>query len=266
MDSPGALYEPDGELFQPTVLTRGPWSPKAQHGSPVGALLATCAERVPSDNPMLLARITVELLRPVPLTPLSVTTEIERPGRKIQILGLRLRAGETEVARARALRIRTKEIGLPAGLSTDDPPPPPSSGKPSLPAWDLEPEKLAFHSHAVEHRFVAGAFDRPGPGVDWVTLAVPVVAGEDVVPIARVMAAADFGNGVSWELDRRDGYSFINPDLTVYVDRLPVGESVAIQSRSRYQPVGIGFAESLIWDEGGPIGRSIQSLLLDRVE
>ncbi len=264
MSSPVALYEPDGQLFQPTVLTRGPWSPKAQHGSPVGALLATCAERVPTDDPMLLTRITIELLRPVPLTPLAVSTEIERPGRKIQILGLQLRAGETEVARARALRIRTKDLGLPAGLSSDEPPPAAATGKPSLPSWDLEPEKLAFHSHGVEHRFVGGAFDQAGPGIDWVKLAVPVVAGEEIVPMARVMAAADFGNGVSWELDRRDGYSFINPDLTVYVNRLAVGESVAIQARSRYQPNGVGFAESLIWDEEGPIGRSIQSLLLDR--
>ena len=81
---------------------------------------------------------------------------------------------------------------------------------------------------------------------------------------ARAMAAADFGNGVSWELDRRDGYSFINPDLTVYLNRMPTSDSVCIQSRSRYQSNGVGFAESLVWDQQGPIGRSIQSLLVDQ--
>ena len=264
MESPRALYERDGDRFVPTALTRGPWSPDAQHGSAPGALLATCASRMPGGEGMIAARLTVELLRPVPLAPLVVESTVERPGRKIQLLGLSLRADETEVARARVLRIRTTQVDLPDALSTDDPPPPPQGGKQSLPSWDLDPDSLSFHSHAVEHRFVGGAFNRPGPGVDWVRLLYPVIGGEEVLPVARAMAAADFGNGVSWELNRSDGYSFINPDLTVYLDREPRGESVCIQSRSRYQSIGVGFAESLIWDVDGAIGRSIQSLLIDR--
>ena len=263
MDSASALYQPDGDLFVPSELTRGPWDPGAQHGGPTAALLATCAEKAAAGDGMIAARVTIELLRPVPLSPLAVEISVERPGRKVQLLGLSLLAGATEVARARVLRIRTKRVELPVGLSSDDPPAPPARGKRSLPAWDLAPEKVAFHSHAVEHRFVEGAFDQPGVGVDWIKLRYPVIAGEQILPIARVMAAADFGNGVSWEINRRDGYSFINPDLTVYLNRMPTSESVCIQSRSRYQPIGIGFAESLLWDESGPIGRSVQSLLID---
>jgi hypothetical protein len=29
-----ALFEPDQDVFVPTELTRGPWSPLAQHGGP----------------------------------------------------------------------------------------------------------------------------------------------------------------------------------------------------------------------------------------
>jgi len=264
MPGPRALYEREGDRFVPSDLTRGPWHPGVQHGSAPAALLATCAERIEGGAGMSIARMTIELLRPVPLSPLAVDTAVERAGRKVQLLGLSLWAGEIEVARARVLRIRTKQIELPGGLSTDAPPQAAEHGSHSLPAWHVDPQNLFFHSHAVEHRFVGGAFDRPGPGVDWVKLLYPVIGGEAVPPIARAMAAADFGNGVSWELDRRDGYSFINPDLTVYLNRMPSGDSVCIQSRSRYQPIGIGFAESMLWDAGGPIGRSVQSLLVDR--
>ncbi len=260
-----ALFTRDGELFVPSVLTRGPWHPDAQHGSAPAALLATCAEAASGSEGMMTARLTIELLRPVPLSPLAVEVAVERPGRKVQLLGLSLRAGETEVARARVLRIRTKQIDLPSGLTGDEAPRPADHGSASLPSWDLDPDKAAFHSHAVEHRFVVGAFDQWGPSSDWIKLRYPVIDDEETLPIARAVVAADFGNGVSSELDRRDGYSFINPDLTVYLNRLPTSDSVCIQSRSRYQSTGVAFAESLLWDTAGPIGRSVQSLLLDRI-
>jgi hypothetical protein len=124
--------------------------------------------------------------------------------------------------------------------------------------------ELAFHSDGVEHRFVAGSFERPGPATDWIRLRVPVVAGEDILPVSRVAAAADFGNGVSWVLPREAGYVFINPDLTVYLHRRPAGEWICLEAVTYAQPDGVGMAESRLWDERGPIGRSIQSLLLDR--
>jgi hypothetical protein len=263
MSSVAALYERDGDLFHPSELTRGPWSPDAQHGGAPGALLATLAHDFEGGEGMSVTRLTIELLRPVPLSPLRVVTSLERPGYKVQLVGLSMRAGDTEVARARVLRIRNKPVELPANLTADNPPPGPGEGSHSLPRWHQKTGELGFHSHAVEHRFVEGAFDRPGPSVDWIRLRVPVLGGGDTPPAARAVAAADFGNGVSWELDRADGYSFINPDLTVYLLRPPAGEWVCLQARSRFDRSGIGLAESLLWDERGVVGRSVQSLLIE---
>ena len=83
----------DDGMFQPGALTRGPWSPDAQHGGAPAALLARAVEAVAADQPMQVARMTVELVRPVPLTPLRVTTSIERPGRKIQLVAASIHAG-----------------------------------------------------------------------------------------------------------------------------------------------------------------------------
>lgn len=259
-----ALYERDGDFYLPTPLTRGPWSPDAQHGGPPGALLATVADEFEGGEALTVARLTIELLRPVPLAPLRVDSSWERRGRKVQIIGLSLLDGDREVARARVLRIRTTDLPLPEPPTRDDPPRPPEQGQHNLPPWHQHSEQTAFHKHGVEHRFVDGGFDRPGPSSDWIRLRVPVIAGSATSPIARAVAAADFGNGVSWELDRGDGYSFINPDLTVYLLRPPIGEWVCLQARSRFEDNGIGLAESLLWDERGPLGRSVQSLLIDR--
>lgn len=113
-------------------------------------------------------------------------------------------------------------------------------------------------------RFVRGTFAEPGPATAWIRLKVPLVARETTSGLSRVAAAADFGNGISWVLSRRDGYRFINPDLTLYLHRHPLGEWIALKATTSPDPLGVGLAESRLYDERGPIGRSIQSLLVER--
>jgi len=153
---PDALFVPDGDRFVPTELCRGPWRPDAQHGGPPAALLARSVERAAGDDGMQTVRLTVELLRPVPLAPLAVVARIARPGRKVQLVEASLRTDDAEVARAVALRIRRHELPVPADADRRPlPPPGPDAGSASAPPWVL-PDVPAFHSHAVEHRFVAG--------------------------------------------------------------------------------------------------------------
>lgn len=213
---------------------------------------------------MFVARLTVELLRPVPISPLGTRVRFTRPGRKVQLVEASLLSGDIEVARCTGLRIRQAEIALPANLPSHVQPPPPSNGIASMPPWAASVGYRAFHSAGVEHRFVAGSFEHPGAATDWIRLRVPLVDGEDTSPLSRVAAAADFGNGVSWVINRSDGFSFINPDLTVYLHRYPAGEWVCLDAVTYVEPHGVGLAESLLLDEQGPIGRAAQALLIER--
>ncbi len=74
-------------------------------------------------------------------------------------------------------------------------------------------------------------------------------------------AAADFGNGVS-RVTSFEALTFINPDLTIYLERAPEGEWICIDAESRLHSHGIGLAESALYDEQGRLGRSVQSLLV----
>jgi hypothetical protein len=259
-----AIFRRTDDRFVPGELARGPWSPDAQHGGAPAALLARCVEQMEGGAAMHVARLTIELLRPVPLAPLQVRTRVTRPGRKVQLLEAALWHGETEVARCTALRLRRAEVAMPANVERLAPPPGPDSGSASLAPWSGVASARAFHSDAVEHRFVAGGFAAPGPAVDWIRLRVPLVAGEAVSPLCRVAAAADFGNGISWVLNRVDGYRFINPDLTIYLHRYPLGEWVCLEAVTRPEATGVGMAESRVFDEQGPIGRAVQSLLIEK--
>ena len=116
-----------------------------------------------------------------------------------------------------------------------------------------------FSPDAMEIRFVAGTFMARGPATAWFRLRVPVVAGEPVTALQRLAAAGDFGNGISAPVSW-DDYVFINPDLTLSVERVPEGEWIALESTTRIAAGGIGVSESVLYDERGRIGRAVQSL------
>jgi hypothetical protein len=260
-----ALYEPDGDRYLPTPLTTGPWEAGAQHGGAPSALLTRSIEQVDAPGPMQIARLTFELLRPVPLTPLIVDTTVLRPGRKVQLVQASLRTDDsTEVMRATSLRIRTADLPVPDSTQPDDPPP----GRPEdgqvLQFPETRHDGPSFHAVACDIRFVSGGFDRPGPGTAWVRLTVPVVAGETTTPMMRLAAASDFGNGLSWSLPRGQ-WLFINPGRAGRAHRPPEGEWVCLRSVTHPSSAGIGFAESGLYDQQGRIGRAVQSLLLDQL-
>ena len=83
--------------------------------------------------------------------------------------------------------------------------------------------------------------------------------GEQPSPLQRLVSAADFPNGISSELDW-DQYVFINPDLTVYVEREPRGEWIGLDGHTRIGEHGVGVAEAVLYDAEGRVGRSLQSL------
>jgi hypothetical protein len=271
----------DDGSWLPTDFARGPWDLRALHGGPVAALVARAVEQVdaPGDEaPMHPARLTIELVRPVPVEPLTVATEVVRPGRRVQLVAMTVAVAATgvEVTRALALRIRENPGLHPAPISPElaggrvaeeDELPPGAAGGEEPQAFFLPTSEAAsgdvtaFHSHAVEHRFVEGHFHEPGPATDWIRLRVPVVAGEEPSPWQRTAAAADFGNGLSGVLDPAV-FTYINPDLTITLTRLPAGEWVCLRSATRLGVDGVAVAESVLFDEQGRIGRAAQTLLV----
>ncbi|MFC9278334.1 thioesterase family protein [Streptomyces collinus] len=253
-----AFYERQtAERFLPTGYTRGPWDAGSQHAGPPAALLALAVEQRPGARPdMRIARLTYEIMRPVPIRPLTVTTRVLRAGRSVELVeaGLVPDGGE-EVMRVTALLMRTAPDSVPD-----------VAPGPSLPGPGVVPEKAFFpvpweqgYHTAMEVRFAAGSFLETGPATAWMRMRVPLVADEEVRPLSRVLTAADSGNGISAELDFKR-YVFVNSDLTVTLHRHPQGEWVCLDARTMVDGAGIGLAESALHDEKGPLGRSTQSL------
>lgn len=254
-----AFYECDGDRYLATELTRGPWDPGAQHAGPPSALVGREIEQLEGAEEFQIGRITFEIMRSIPIGPVSVEAKIVRPGRSVQLIEASLSNDEGELMRARAWRIRKAEVDLPSGVLSSPPPPPgPEQGS----SGDFFPtgQEAGYHT-AMEWRSVSGGFIEPGPATVWMRMRCSLLEGEEPTPLQRTLVTADVGNGISAVLDWQR-FLFINVDLTVHLERMPEGEWVCVDAVTLPQPSGVGTAESVLSDERGRIGRAAQTLLI----
>jgi hypothetical protein len=232
--------------------TRGPWDEASQHAGPPAALLGRAVQRLARPD-MRVARITFDIARPVPIAELTVTASVVRQGRSVAII----EAAIEPYMRCSALLIRALEGAAPTvaevpSLVFDDAVP-----RPFFPI----PYSIGYHT-AMDVRFSAGSFTDPGPATCWMRSTIPLVEGEEMTSLSRVLVAADSGNGVSNVLDFSK-HVFINADLTVHLVRYPVGEWVCLQAATSVDAAGIGLADTALHDREGRIGRAAQSLFVN---
>lgn len=230
-----------------------------QHGSAPASLVVWAAEAMPAPAPMRIARITIDLMRPVPLKPLTLEAEILREGRKIQLCAVRLRADGVLVVGATVLKVRLQAQPLPddiANLPVE------------LPQPEASPEDPAQFSNSpfvtgMQLRAALGKFGVPGPGAIWYRVVRPLVEGAAVSQAVRAVVAADFCNGTSAALDFRQ-WIFLNADLTVSMAREPVGEWILLDAESWIGPDGAGLSMARLADTRGYFGRAVQSLVIEK--
>ena len=269
LDVPPAPYLPtdDPEVVESTPLALAGWYEDGQHGGVVSALLGRAIEEIPTLAPMEPARLTVELFRVVPIVPLRVSARVVREGKRIQVAEASLYdLSGTELARAVCSRLRTVDLRLPESARTPplDLPPPDEVPSQEMEEWGIGgPDRLLYHRHAIEVKEIEAGFTVEGPGAMWLRLRRPLVAGEAVSPLTRAVVTGDFVNGLSRLVDARE-YVFMNTDLTIHLSRLPRGEWVGLDASSRYAAGGRGVTQGRLLDIDGEIGRSSQTLFIER--
>jgi Thioesterase-like superfamily len=255
----GAFYVPTSaeNVYTATEHTAGPWDLTLQHGGPPSALLARAAEGAPESWPSTVVRMAVEILGPTPVGEVTVASHVARSGRSVELIEAELSAGGRVAVRARAWRVRVAELELPALVKapTETPPFPPAPVHPPK-HWP------SGFIDAMEVRFAKGAWDELGPATMWARFPIPLVDGEEPTGLQRLMTLADCGNGVSGSLPI-GRWIFINPDLTVHLNRYPVGEWLCIDATTTADPSGFGLSASTLYDRGGQVGHGAQSLFID---
>ena len=254
-----AIYRVNGNQVLTSPDAAGPWDARMQHGSAPAALVVWAAEAIPTPQPMQIARVTIDLMRPVPVAPLTFETEILREGRKIQLCAVRLRAGDAVVVGATILKIKTQALTLPSEAG---------DAPVELPGPDQSREEHLDFSNGrfttgISMRAARGRFGVPGPGAIWYRVDRTLVEGSEVSQVMRAVVAADFCNGTSAVLDFKH-WTFINADLTVSLARQPVGQWILLDAESWIGPDGAGLAMARLADQRGYFGRAVQSLVVEK--
>lgn len=255
-----AIYKLDHGRVLTSPFAAGPWNSSTQHGAAPAALVAWAVENIAAPQSMQVARLTIDLLRPVPVAPLSIETNIIREGRKIQLCSVRLLAEKVEVVRASALRIRLDHAPLPDTVVET---PLDVDGPETACAPQGHSEMGSPFIGGVSMGVARGAFREPGPASVWYRADRPILEGIPNTPLMRAALTADFCNGTSAVLDFNK-WTFINGDLTINFTRMPVGEWILLDAESWIGPNGAGIASGRLADIRGYFGRAMQSLLIER--
>ncbi len=288
-----AFYQPVGpDTYVATPATIGPWSADAQHGGPPSALAARAIELHEPDPRQRLARVCVDILRPVPVGKISVRTRTVRPGRRVALIESVLESDGQEVLHARGWRIERPAGDVPEVRDLE------SGGRGQWQGGQVPPVgdglMPPIFEHApqgylsmIEWRFMAAGggeapdHDSAGPATEfarpavtqdesgltaqlssvWTRPRLPLVPGEKPTPMSRALLIADSGSGVGAALSGTD-FIFINVDLSAVLPRDPAGEWLLLEASTAIGADGTGLATTRLSDQHGSFGRAWQTLLV----
>ncbi len=269
-------------VIRPTEHASGPWDPRALHGGAPAALIAAAFERVEPGSQLRIARLGFELLRPIPLAPLTLTTRIVRPGRRVQELAAELSAdlgdGPQLVCRASALRVQEVSPDVAAAAARSPDPaarrspeqrqtphrrigcPRPSRAS-RYASRSTTPSATSFAASAMEMRWLDDPrAARPGARVD-----APAPSAADR-PTADAAGAAGRDRRLRQRRQRRAAVRALPVHQRRPHDRTCSARRAASGSGSTRArcctAAAAGLAESILHDVHGPVGRAFQTLVV----
>lgn len=271
------LFRSEDGLLVPTDLVRGPWDHGLQHGGAVcGALAWVALQAIEADDPgcappapgrgdregsFQLCRLTTEILRPVPVTPLGHRSSVTHRGRRSRVVSAELLDGDRPVARASAQWAAVNPAAAGRAAEAMDPAVPRRPTVAHDPgAADVGYPRPGFNCDVFELRCLVGSTEDEGPGVVWARMLAGLVEGSPDHPVHALAALSDLANAVGWERSPNDA-PMINADVTLQLVRYPSGPWTCLEARATASASGIGIMETTLWDGDGRFGRVLSTIV-----
>jgi len=244
----------DDSRFRATESVGGAWNPREQHIAPALGLLTHTVEQAFAGrlaDGLQLARLSFDILGVLPIEVVEVEARVLRPGRTVELVEATLSHGGRPAVTLRAWLVARHDTDELAG-----------DAFPPMPAVDELDEWMGFDEwpgEFVRTVDVRGRRLAQGRAQAWLRPRIPLLAGEAISPTARLLSILDIANGITPRFAPQH-VLFPNVDLTAHLFAVPHGEWLGFDTAVAYGTDGLGLTHTVLHDDRGPIGTSVQSL------
>ncbi|MBS1699333.1 MAG: thioesterase family protein [Actinobacteria bacterium] len=243
--------------FRPTSAVQGAWSTAEQHIAPALGLIAHAIERdhvARRGRDLQLGRISYDILGTIPIERVDVEVRVLRPGRTIELVEAVLSHAGRAAVIARAWLMQSADTRGLVGSAL-----PAMPGRGQLDPWEMGDHWQGGAVRSVEFR---RRQREPGHAWAWLRPRLPLLAGEPISPLSRLLGLVDFANGLTLRLVPTE-VAFPNVDLTCHLFGAPEGEWIGFDTTVSIGPTGLGLTDTVLHDDRGPIG-TVQQILTVR--
>jgi hypothetical protein len=250
------FFTRDGDRYQPTRASTGPWDPKSLHGRVVIGLLAHAIETAHGAPEFVPARLTVDMYRLPGFDPVDVTTRMVRDGKRIKVVDAEFFSGGISMGRATCQLLRHTQTP-PGNVWT-----PPNWDAPKPDTLAPPPDRASALGGMWEIRPITGMMGTVGPRRLWMREVRELIGGVPMSPFVRAALASDFAS--PFANAGSDGLHYINSDVTLYMHRQPRGEWLGFEVTNHQATEGVAIGECIVYDTDGPVGMASVAALAQR--
>jgi Thioesterase-like superfamily len=231
------------------------------HGGAPSALVGALVTAAAADGEQV-ARVQIDLERPVPLEPLIGLVHRRQVSRRVSHLEIELSTEAGRAVSARALLTRKESMTT---VDQDwSPPQRPDHLAPMEWSHFYSSTSPIFVRDAIEHRIVRGGYGVPVSSAAWLRLKVSVIDGTESCGLSQLLAVGDFGSPLSQTNSLGSGLALINLDVNATMFRQPVGPWFLLDATGHVGQEGMGLAVTEVSDLEGPVGVITQSQVVQR--
>lgn len=245
--------------YRPTLHTQGAWNAHEQHMAAASGVLAAELEQFQPRSDLRIGRISFDIFGLIALNDFSISSQVIRAGKTIELIEAVMRANNKICIVARAWRMCTQNSQSVAGLEDQSIHRPedyqPWTGIKRWPYGFIESLEARTNSDR-----------RAGKGIVWLNNSLAMVEDQPTSDFVHLMGMVDTANGVVARQDEAFTWGFPNLDLQIHLYRAPTGQWLGLETVQQYGADGIGLTSSILHDSHGPFGRSEQILTLRKLD
>ncbi len=263
------FFHQNDDLFTPQAAAGSPWSDTMQHGGPVNAIITRSIEAIAEDVCMDVARLTIDILKPVPMKPVKVKSHYVRKGGKMAVVDtfLTVEGSDEPVASGRAVLLKARQ-GQQPEIDLLKPLP---EARDTIAQEPWIPKEFAANLPPGLHNLIRfhPSTNQEKP-IFWINGDADMLQDRPMTALEQCATTADMTTVLAARMHvLQEGnvspevMMLMNTNTSIHFSRPPVGEWFGFTDQFIQVSEGYGVAECAIHDEQGCIGRVIQNLIVN---